>query len=755
MLKTTIQRLVAIAMDGLIATAFVAGVSLFFYFGLIWKASYIPIVCLFLFFLLQMLLNGSSIGKSIFHLNVVSPYRRFFVILFIREIILKFGLFLALPAVLLNSVFHIYIVYALLISLTFTLVINIVCFLFSGKFIWDLILKTSVTKMDRKVIKKPHKYRLCATTIDLAIIFTLTLCFWFLLQNWWVVATHWLVAVVCISYYCVSYIFCNSTIGKILFNNKIEFPAKRFKVISVLLREVVFKWGMALLLFALLTSLHYENILYNLTAIAFLYLFVCTGFQIVYKTSAWNYYTHTTVVHSHTINYRKKYLYLGTVVVFTVLSFFGLQHFQNCYSTESSLLGFHYYVYNVHHPVNNDIKEKVAFIKQQPTAKEYIFNLFEQYDIVIICERWHHEMTQWDFIYEIVSDPRFTANVGHVFTEVGAPVGYQYLADEYFTTKYANDTLLNKATTNLLRHDGHYTFWECWNIFNFFKRLNQLNTTLPDSLKIREYFTDEIDYFASNITSPEKYHDYDLKQPHRDSCMAQVVIDKFKEIQQQENRKKILLITNYRHAFNDTRHTKQKRSYIYFSNEASYIFHTFPNQTANVLLNVTAVGETGLPGTPPIHKSSWDKAFELCDNPYIGFNFASSPFGEDKFDLKVNWGRRDTLHYQDIFTGFVFYQPLSKMWFQTGGFPYKMNDFEQEYQRRLYLSGQDTTNMKAKIEIANNCHVTTSYFGHSKLYLFYNNMEVSLYLFFTLVSSVILLIIFISTIVKQLTAYKR
>ena len=56
---------------------------------------------------------------------------------------------------------------------------------------------------------------------------------------------------------------------------------------------------------------------------------------------------------------------------------------------------------------------------QHLSAKEYILSLFEKYDIVILCERDHREITQYDLILDVISDERFRAEVGNVYTEIG------------------------------------------------------------------------------------------------------------------------------------------------------------------------------------------------------------------------------------------------------------------------------------------------------------------------------------------------
>lgn len=52
--------------------------------------------------------------------------------------------------------------------------------------------------------------------------------------------------------------------------------------------------------------------------------------------------------------------------------------------------------------------------------KEYIFKLFEKSDIVVLGERDHRDTVQYDLIHDILADPRFAEQVGHVYTEVGS-----------------------------------------------------------------------------------------------------------------------------------------------------------------------------------------------------------------------------------------------------------------------------------------------------------------------------------------------
>ena len=77
-----------------------------------------------------------------------------------------------------------------------------------------------------------------------------------------------------------------------------------------------------------------------------------------------------------------------------------------------------------------DYAEHVAYIKEHGRAPgDYILDLFDSYDLVVLCERSHPEYTQWLLIDDVIRDRRFGQKVGHLFTEYGS-VSAQPALDE-------------------------------------------------------------------------------------------------------------------------------------------------------------------------------------------------------------------------------------------------------------------------------------------------------------------------------------
>lgn len=76
----------------------------------------------------------------------------------------------------------------------------------------------------------------------------------------------------------------------------------------------------------------------------------------------------------------------------------------------------------------------VSFLERShPAPVEYVLGLFDEYDIVVLCERAHPERTQWELIYSIISDEPFINQVGHVFIEYGQR-NYQQVPDGFLAT---------------------------------------------------------------------------------------------------------------------------------------------------------------------------------------------------------------------------------------------------------------------------------------------------------------------------------
>jgi hypothetical protein len=313
---------------------------------------------------------------------------------------------------------------------------------------------------------------------------------------------------------------------------------------------------------------------------------------------------------------------------------------------------------------NPEISKYVDFLEtQNVSAKDYILNLFEKYDIVVLCERHHGEMTQYDLIFDVVNSKYFQENVGNIFTEVGS-IDNRENTQRFIHQKFKNDEEKTAQQLDVYRGMGYYGIWEKTNSYNFIGKLNSLNHKLNKKNKIN-LFTSDIRHPKPEETDSTDHINMYFKKfsSKRDSIMAKNVISTFDSIQHNSKRKKALVIMNYRHAFSKSFYKNER-------NFGDYLHEKYDDKFANVLINSSIT-------LPEVDKSSlnkpkmyqdmsetiaqdgkWDAAFKVVKKENLGFDLKNTPFGNDYFNMYPF--TKHNYNYQDIFTGFVFYLPIEK-----------------------------------------------------------------------------------------------
>jgi hypothetical protein len=334
------------------------------------------------------------------------------------------------------------------------------------------------------------------------------------------------------------------------------------------------------------------------------------------------------------------------------------------------------------------IEAYVDFIKshrQEPV--DYVLGLFEDADIVILCERAHPEITQYELIADIIRDKRFIEKAGYIFTEIGRsnlqPDVESLLMSEGLSEKEAKESLLY-----IIRNLQHSPLWECTNYFDLLQSVYNLNKTLPLDEKIHIY-PSNMPFSWQGMTKEKYAAFYKMKPRVRDRVIAEQIIGKYHEILNSDSpRKKALVIMNYRHAFphlDVTIGSQQK----HVENVGGFLRAEFPGKVANVMLNsirILAVTETEMSWTA-LQDGKWDAAFARAGNPDIGFDFNGSPFGSDAFDY---FPYQHDYKYSDVFSGFVFYKPLEEH-IMRNGIPGIFNAaFKKEFIKRHRIADKKT-----------------------------------------------------------------
>lgn len=316
-----------------------------------------------------------------------------------------------------------------------------------------------------------------------------------------------------------------------------------------------------------------------------------------------------------------------------------------------------------------EINKYVAFLENNDKpAKDYILDLFEKNDLVILCERYHHENTQYELIMDVISDPRFVKNVGNLFFETGMRNLNPELNDFVHSENLPENEVEEKLIA-LQRRSDYFPLWEMYNFYYQNKEIYTINQSLPDDEKINIYPADiAVQLDSLNVGYLEDLWNGDID--NRDKLMAEYIIDKFEQIKNSNaKRKKALVIMNYRHAYNKN-FQMSDGGMIY--NVGAFLFEKYPNTTANVLINSVIIQD-----------GKWDATFKVANNEDSGFNFQNSPFGKDHFDM-WSYTEHDN-KYQDIFTGFVYYKKPEDFKLITGVDGLIDSSFIQTYKNRVKL----------------------------------------------------------------------
>ena len=333
------------------------------------------------------------------------------------------------------------------------------------------------------------------------------------------------------------------------------------------------------------------------------------------------------------------------------------------------------------------IEKYVRFLEtQKQTPVDYILGLFAKYDIVVLCERAHPETTQYDMICQLASDPRFQQKVGHIFTECGS-VSLRPAVEELLTNDQLSEEQAQEKLRAIYRNFNFQVVWDKTNSYDFLQRIAQLNRTLPKESRVHIWPCDvESDW--SKITK-DNYRRVEQQLGQRDKIMADNIAAKFNEIQKSSGtQKRALVIMNYRHAFPHLR-LEAGGQVKDIENMTGFLMAAYPGKVANVMINGTGllVGQRGNPlGATAIQNGKWDAAFIVAGNPNRGFDFKGSPLGGDPFDyfpfpIPVSYT------YQDVFTGFVFYEPLGEHRMSFGVSGLLDSVFTAELVRRCQITG--------------------------------------------------------------------
>ena len=330
-----------------------------------------------------------------------------------------------------------------------------------------------------------------------------------------------------------------------------------------------------------------------------------------------------------------------------------------------------------------ELKPYVSFLQKNkfPTAKEYILEKFETKDIVIISERDHRDITQYELYVDVIRNQNFK---GNVYTEVGSWNNYQrinkFLLNSKLSEKEKEEELLS------IYRDLDYTIlWEKYNYYFLLNSIFEANKTRNDKDKIL-LFPLDLEFDWKNFDCHSQYKLFDDYSENsiidRNIIMGKNFVN-FYEYAKKRNpeRKKALVIENTYHGYIRIPNFLPLPTQPDIYSTGEYIFKTYPENTTNIYINYFTQGfHNGL-----TNEGLFDAAFYFTKTDNIGFDLKNTPFGNSKFDLYNFGGDYDKVNFDYIFDGMIFYKPIVEMNLVTGIPNVYPKEFEKQFHERMTL----------------------------------------------------------------------
>lgn len=324
---------------------------------------------------------------------------------------------------------------------------------------------------------------------------------------------------------------------------------------------------------------------------------------------------------------------------------------------------------------NSELNDYVNCLKGNScNPVDYIFNLFEKADVVVIGERDHRDTTQYQLILDILKDPRFVKEIGYVYTEVGC-VNRTKDVNKLLCGKYKSDKAFNDALYAYFRTEDFNPLWDKYNRVQFLRGIYEINRN--NEQKITLGLTD-CKFSWKNIKTAEEYNDFDNSPActYRDSTMCFNFSRMYANQKPKNGKQKALIITNHPHALNATFESKD------YHRQGKWLKERFGNDNVKIImLNWTEYTHSKDQQTPLVANGLWDAAFEVVDCQPFGMDIKGTPFGCTPY-FNARYGK---MKWEDVADGIIYYKPFYETVLTIGIPGIISEDFEEEFMRRIRI----------------------------------------------------------------------
>lgn len=167
--------------------------------------------------------------------------------------------------------------------------------------------------------------------------------------------------------------------------------------------------------------------------------------------------------------------------------------------------------------------DHLGFLNQpHPSAKEHVLSLFDDHDIVILCERHHEEITQYELIKEIISDPYFCENIGHVYTEVGV-ASMDERINTFLQGESTDSAAVHVELTRIFRDIDFNPWWHCSSFPLLLQHIRKLNQSQTMTVQLHPC---DVKFDWHTCRSVTNYKEWD-SYTNRDSIMFENFMENY------------------------------------------------------------------------------------------------------------------------------------------------------------------------------------------------------------------------------------
>lgn len=323
--------------------------------------------------------------------------------------------------------------------------------------------------------------------------------------------------------------------------------------------------------------------------------------------------------------------------------------------------------------------------KNGVSPKDYVFKLFDKSDIVVLGERDHRDSIQYNFILDLLADPRFAERVGHVYTEVGG-INMTEDVNRLLQGSYSSENeFMDSLYTYYRKGECFYPLWEKYNRIKFLKGLYKINK--ESSRKIHLGLTD-ISFSWDSIHTVDDYKAFwtSLNKTNRDSILSANFASMYKCQLPVKGTRKALVITSQPHAISYSGYFKPwKRDY---GTQGWWMKKTFGEDRVKiVVLNWFDYVLFDGQNYPMTGNGTWDAAFERRECRPFGIDLKDNPYGETNYIGDAGGGPTfiKNCKWQDVADGLIYDAPLYDHVAAIGINGIISKEFEPEIRHRAEL----------------------------------------------------------------------